>query len=403
MDLNQLYAQLGVLALVVFGYSLIAKRIENSYVSSPIIYVTGGYLLGYFGFLGGNSDTHVLRLLADLTLSLILFSDAANSNKRILKKTASIPARMLLIGLPGAILLGTLFAAVLFSHLSIVEAAILGTMLAATDAALGKAVISDRSVPEPIREGLNVESGLNDGLSVPILLLLIALSSQSGSVTVIEALMLVVEELGIGMAVGLSFAFIGAKLLKYCAMRGWVSEVWLQLTVGALAIASFAVAQTLHGSGYIAAFTGGMLFGQLSQKGTHKLVLSIEGIGELLAMLTWLLFGATVIAAVFDLFTPRIFLYVLLSLTFVRMIPVFLSFIGTKIPSRERVFMGWFGPRGLASVVFCVIIIDAEVANAHFISLVVVCTVFVSLILHGVTAKPFVNWLGKLNKSDLNQ
>lgn len=398
MDLNQLYAQLGVLALGVFGYSLIAKRIESSYISSPIIYVVGGYFLGHFGYLGANSDIHDLRLLADLTLALILFADAANSNKKVLKQTASVPARMLLIGLPGAILLGTLLAAVLFSQLSIIEAAILGTMLAATDAALGKAVISDQSVPEPVREGLNVESGLNDGLCVPILLLLIALTSHGESVTASEAMLLMAEELGIGMAVGLSFSFVGAKLLQYCAVRGWVSEVWLQLTVGALAIASFAVAQTLHGSGYIAAFTGGMLFGHLSQKSTHKLVLSMEGSGELLAMLTWLLFGAVVITAVFDLFTPSILLYVALSLTFVRMIPVFLSFTGTKVSSRERLFMGWFGPRGLASVVFCVIVIDAEVTNAHFISLVVVCTVFVSLILHGVTAKPFASWLGRLNK-----
>lgn len=207
--------------------------------------------------------------------------------------------------------------------------------------------------------------------------------------------MLVAEELGIGLVVGLGFAFIGAKLLTLSAQKEWLSEVWVQLTVATLALASFGVAQTLHGSGYIAAFSGGLLFGHLHEKHTHKLVLTTESIAELFAMLTWILFGAAVVSQVFDLFDGTIILYAAISLTLVRMLPIYLSFLGTDVPNAQRLFMGWFGPRGLASIVFAVIVIEAGLPGGKFIALVVTCTVFMSLVLHGITAKPLANRIGK--------
>lgn len=298
------------------------------------MYVILGLALGShgFGLVGSDAEANDLRLLADITLALILFSDAAHSNLGVLKAKASYPTRMLSLGLPGAILLGFAGAALLFPQLSLIEAGILGTMLAATDAALGKAVITNEKVPAEVREGLNVESGLNDGLCVPILLVLIAMgSSAHAEVSGSHALMLVAEELGIGLVVGLGFAFIGAKLLTLSAQKEWLSEVWVQLTVATLALASFGVAQTLHGSGYIAAFSGGLLFGHLHEKHTHKLVLTTESIAELFAMLTWILFGAAVVSQVFDLFNSTIILYAAISLTLVRMLPIYLSFLGTDV------------------------------------------------------------------------
>lgn len=398
MDLEHIYKVVGILAIIVFFYTLVAKRIENSSISGPIVYVILGLALGShgFGLLGSDAEANDLRLLADITLALILFSDAAHSNLSVLKAKASYPTRMLSLGLPGAILLGFVAAVLLFPQLSIIEAGILGTMLAATDAALGKAVITNQKVPAEVREGLNVESGLNDGLCVPILLLLIAMGSSAHSeVSGSHALLLVAEELGIGLLVGLGFAFVGAKLLTLSAQKEWLSEVWVQLTVATLALSSFGVAQTLHGSGYIAAFSGGLLFGYLHEKHTHKLVLTTESIAELFAMLTWILFGAAVISQVFDLFNTSIILYAIISLTLVRMLPIYLSFAGTEVPTAQRLFMGWFGPRGLASIVFAVIVIEANLPGGRFIALVVTCTVFMSLVLHGITAKPFANRIGK--------
>ena len=244
-----MYIEMAVLALFVFFYSLVAGRIERMAMSGPIIFVLVGFLMGPLGLGWFNDDVsnNDMRVLADLTLALILFIDAANADLSILKKQLRIPSRMLLLGLPGVIALGTVLAALLFNALTLFEAAILGTMLAATDAALGKAVIVNKNVPSKIREGLNFESGMNDGLCVPILLVFIALASGSageGGSTML-ALRLVAQELGIGLAVGVGLASVGAWLMRRCYERGWITEIWKQVTVVGLAIACFTVAQSI--------------------------------------------------------------------------------------------------------------------------------------------------------------
>jgi NhaP-type Na+/H+ or K+/H+ antiporter len=302
---------------------------------------------------------------------------------------------MLLIGLPGAIVLGFGFAVLMFDALSLYEAAILATMLAATDAALGKAVITNPAVPARIREGLNIESGLNDGICVPILLFFIALAVSGKGGHSSSALALLVQELGIGMAVGMGLALFGAVLMRWCSKQGWVTDIWMQVTLVGLAIASFSIAQSLHGSGYIAAFTGGLLFGHIAKEQIHKLVLAAEGLGETLALLTWLLFGAMVIGPAFNLFSWEVVAYALLSLTVIRIVPIFLSLSGSGESISSRLFLGWFGPRGLASVVFAIIVVNAGVPNAKFLTLIVICTVFLSLIAHGISANPLAKWIGK--------
>ena len=399
-----MYAELAILALFVFIYSMVAGRVERSPISGPMVFVTAGFLMGPFGlgWFDGDATSGDLRTLADLTLALILFIDAANADMSILKRQFRIPSRMLLLGLPGAIALGFVFAALIFDRLSLFEAAILGTMLAATDAALGKAVITNQTVPARIREGLNVESGLNDGICVPILLFFIALAvsgSEGGSSE--SALLLVAQELGIGMAVGLSLALVGTYALRWCWKQGWVSEIWKQVTVVGLAIACFATAQSLHGSGYIAAFTGGMLFGFLAKDATHRLVLAGEGTGETLALATWMMFGAIVIGPALPLFSWEVMVYALLSLTVIRMVPIFLALVGTGESVSSRLFLGWFGPRGLASIVFAIIVINAGVPQGRFLALVVICTVFLSLMAHGISAHPLAKWIGRKEKGIL--
>ena len=391
-----MYVELAILALFIFLYSMVAGRIERSIISGPMVFVVAGFLMGPFGFgwLKGDATNSDLRTLADLTLALILFIDAANADMSILRRQFRIPSRMLLLGLPGVIALGFGLAVLMFDGLSLYEAAILATMLAATDAALGKAVISNKAVPARIREGLNVESGLNDGICVPILLFFIALSvgGQHGGDST-SALALLAKELGIGMAVGLGLAFVGTALLRWCWKQGWVTEIWMHVTVVGLAVASFAIAQSLHGSGYIAAFTGGMLFGFLAKDATHKLVLAAEGTGEALALVTWMLFGAVVIGPAFQAFSWEVVVYALLSLTVIRVLPIFLSLAGMGESVSSRLFLGWFGPRGLASIVFAIIVINAEVPGGKLLALVVVCTVLMSLVAHGITAKPLAKWL----------
>jgi len=392
-----MYIELAILALFIFIYSIVAGRVERSVISGPMVFVIAGFAMGPYGlgWFNGDASSENFRMLADLTLALVLFLDAANADLSTLKLQFRIPSRMLLLGLPGAIILGFGFAFWIFDGLSLYEVAILATMLAATDAALGKAVITNKVVPARIREGLNVESGLNDGICVPFVLFFIALAvGGEGGESEASAMALIAEELGIGMAVGLGLALAGAYLLRWCRKLGWVTEIWMQVTVVALAIASFATAQSLHGSGYIAAFTGGLLFGYLARDSTHKLVLAAEGTGETLALVTWSMFGAVVVGPALKLFTWDVVLYSVLSLTIIRMLPIFLSLTGSGESVSSRLFLGWFGPRGLASIVFAIIVINAKVPHADFLALVVVSTVLMSLVAHGLTANPLAKWLG---------
>lgn len=392
-----MYLPLAILASFAFLYSIAAGRIERTPFTGPIIFISFGILVGPLGLAWLNLEVTVtdMRVLADLTLAMILFCDAANADKSVLKHGTGVPMRMLLVGLPGVIALGTLFGWMIFSELGVLEVAILATALAATDAALGKAVVSNTAVPARIREALNLESGLNDGLCVPILLLFIAMAKAgNGEFDVLaEATSFFVSELGIGIAVGLAVTAVGVWLYRRAWKLGWIMKEWRGLPVVMLSLTCFAVAQTLHGSGFIAAFVGGLLFGYLARRSTHDLVLDTEGVGETLGMLTWALVGAVVIPQVIDDFSWQVLVYALLSLTVIRMLPIVLSLTGTGEDLKSKLFLAWFGPRGLASIVFAVIVLDNEVPGAELISVVVACTIVLSAFAHGLTANPLASAL----------
>jgi len=390
-----MYENLAILAIFAFVYSAIAGRMEKTVISGPMIFVAFGLLFGDvgLGLLKMDVTETELRVIADLTLALILFIDAANADLGVLKRRLQIPQRMLAVGLPLIILLGFVAGWLIFDNLALFELAILATMLAATDAALGKAVITNEAVPSRIREGLNAESGLNDGICVPILFVFIALAvgTEAEGSTMGLALKLVAQEIGIGLIIGLGLTFIGVKILKYCYEHGWVTDIWGQIPVVGLSFGSFALAQSLHGSGYIAAFTGGMLFGYLAKQHTHKLVHAAEGVGETLALLTWVVFGAAVVGDLFQYFNWQVILYAVLSLTIVRMLPVYISLTGTGENNHSKLFLGWFGPRGLASIVFAIIVLNENLPGGKVLAITVACTVFLSILAHGLTANPLAS------------
>jgi len=389
------YENLAIIAIFAFLYSAIAGRVERTMISGPMVFIVFGLVMGPVG-LGildlevGNAD---LRILADLTLALILFIDASNADMAMLKRSFQIPQRMLAIGLPLIILSGFGVGVLIFQELGLFELAILATMLAATDAALGKAVVTNKAVPSHIREGLNAESGLNDGICVPILFVFIALAVgtdvQESSIDL--ALKLVAKEIGIGLVVGLGLTALGAWLLDLCWQRGWVTDIWGQLPVVALSVSCFAVAQSLHGSGYIAAFVGGILFGILAKDSRHKLLHAAEGTGETLALVTWVVFGAAVVGQSFAYFSWQVVFYSVLSLTLIRMLPIYLSLAGTGVDSTDKLFLGWFGPRGLASIVFAIIVLNENLPGGYTLAMTVVCTVILSVFAHGLTANPLAN------------
>ena len=400
-----MYENLAILAAFVFLYSVASGRLERTSINGAIVFTAFGLALGPLGLdiLNLSVDKEGVSILAELTLALVLFTDSSNANLGVLKRNFHIPQRLLLIGLPLTILLGFGVGVVLFDGLTLFEIAILATMLAPTDAALGKAVVTDENVPANIRESLNVESGLNDGICVPILLLFLALATggTADGDTSMFALKLVAEAIGIGAAVGVVLTLLGVFLIRQCAARGWITQSWRQLTVVALAVTSFSVAQWLGGSGFIACFVGGLLFGSIAKEHKRKLLLAAEGTGDTLALVTWVVFGAVVVGRSVDALSWEVVLYALLSLTVVRMLPVFLSLSGMNLGSSEKLFMGWFGPRGLASIVFAVMVLNDKLPGGDTIAMTVVCTIVLSIIFHGLSAKLLIAALAaKIRRSD---
>ncbi|RLB51182.1 MAG: sodium:proton antiporter [Deltaproteobacteria bacterium] len=395
-----MYADLTLIAAFTLVYAIVAGRLEKGKLSGPIIFVAFGVLVGPAGLdlLGLVLDGESLKFLAELTLAVVLFADAAGSNLTVLKRILGLPARLLLVGLPLTILLGFGAAMVLFPQLSLLEAGILATMLAPTDAALGKAVVSNEAVPEEVREGLNFESGLNDGICVPILLVLLELAGGHGDESAgALALSFAAEELGVGLTVGLVLALGSAWAIRFARRRDWLSEQWSTVPVVALGILCFAAAQALGGSGFIAAFVGGLALGSFMKNEDRKenLLASAELSGDVLALVTWLCFGAAVVPIALNHVDPATLGYAALSLTIARMLPVFLSLTGMGLGSMTKLFVGWFGPRGLASVVFCVLVVDADLPGGTVLTGVAAWTIIGSVLAHGISASPLANAYAK--------
>jgi NhaP-type Na+/H+ or K+/H+ antiporter len=398
-----MYETLALLGVFVLIYSAVAGAVERSWISGPIIFTLFGLMIGPVGLdlLSLEADREMIKALAEITLAMVLFTDAAGADMGVLKRTSGLPVRLLLIGLPLTILLGFGVGVLLVDSLSLFAIAVLATMLAPTDAALGKAVVTNEAVPDEIRQGLNVESGLNDGICVPVLLMFLALAldkaGDQGPWTL--ALKLVVEEIGIGLAVGLVLTYAAVRLLKFARQKRWLTQTWIQIPVIALALSCFAVAQWLGGSGFIAAFSGGILAGildaHLSREVKEEFLLASEGTGDTLALITWVIFGSAVVGQAVGNFSWVILLYSVLSLTVIRMLPVFLSLTGSGIETEGKLFIGWFGPRGLASIVFAVMVVESGLPDSGPLAMTVVCTIILSIIGHGVTANPWARAYGK--------
>ena len=400
-----MYGNLAILALAAFAYSLVAGRLSRAIVNGPVVYLIFGVLMGPvgFGWLNLNIEREAIGTIAEYTLALVLFLDASNANLTTLRSAARLPMRLLLIGLPLTIVLGIGFGRLLFPELAMLELAILATMLAPTDAALGKGVVTNPAVPDDVREGLNVESGLNDGICVPVLFTFLALVAQShaGSSTQELVTHLVVHEIGIGLAVGLSLSILGAVCLRNSWSRGWFSEAWLGVPMVGLAFGCFALTQYLGGSGFVATFVGGLAFGALVGECKHEIVEASEGTGEAFSLLTWVAFGAAVVLQHSGMVALdwRVVLYAVLSLTVIRMLPVFLSQLGLGTTNDSKLFLGWFGPRGLASIVFLVIVVGNDLPGENTIVATTIATVILSILAHGLTANPLATAFGNRVKA----
>ena len=390
---------LAIIAAFVIAYAVVSRRFARSAVTGPMVFVAFGLVVGpsALDIVELSLDNELVRELAELTLVLVLFSDAARIDFRRLRMNVAVPARLLGIGMPLTIGFGAVAAALLFDELELWGAFLLAAVLAPTDAALGQAVVSNPAVPQRIRQALNVESGLNDGIAAPIVSVGIA-----GAVATVgfDAGTFALEQIGFGLLVGVGVGLIGGVLVDRSARRNWLDPTFQHIAMLACALLAFWLAGVLDGNGFIAAFIGGLVVGNVARDLGEELFHFAEEEGQLLALLTFMVFGGAFVGPRLDDLTWQIALYAVLSLTLVRMLPVALSLLDVRFQPDTLAFIGWFGPRGLASIVFGLLVVETEgLGGGEEIFLIVTWTVLLSVYAYGLTAEPAALWYGRRSEA----
>lgn len=376
---------------LLFLYSLLSGRLERTIVTAPIVFTVAGMLMfpALQGILRAGFTAKAGLHIAEVGLVMLLFTDASRTDLNVLRSIRNLPARLLSTGMLLTILLGAVVARLVFPQLSIWEAGILSAILAPTDAGLGQIIVNSPRVPMRIRQALNVEAGLNDGLSVPFLLFFIAIAAakiEGGSGSLMQ---FIVEQLGFGALVGLAIGLAGGWLLGFARRKEWIAESFQQIGVVALPLLCLLASAMVDASMFIAAFVAGLAVQVgFKEAGKHSVEFAEEW-GQLLNLGVFFLFG---MAAVRDWpqFGVASWLYALLSLTLVRMLPVAIALIGTRLSAASVAFMGWFGPRGLASIVLGLVYLEQEMhlPGEPTIRFAVEATVLLSIFAHGLSAMP---------------
>ena len=395
MDLNSLAVMTGALLL----YSLVSGRLHGTMVTAPMVFIILGLVVGAGGLSVASIDVghSGIHLIAELTLILVLFTDAARIDLGQVRQDHNLPMRMLTVGLPLTIAGGMLVGSLLFPGFSMWEVALLAALLAPTDAALGQSVVSAPAVPVRIRQAINVESGLNDGIALPAVLLLASLASAAGGATGAgEWVRFGLLQVTLGPIGGIVLGYAGARLLDAAIAKGWARESFQGIGILSLALFTYVATELVGGNGFIGAFVGGMVFGNTLRHPCMFLFEFMETEGQLLMLITFLVFGAALLPEGLAHLSAANLLYAVLSLTVIRMLPIAVSLIGSGVSARTQLFLGWFGPRGLASILFVLLILE-DTAIMHRTELleITVLTVALSAIVHGATAAPLAAWYGR--------
>jgi sodium/hydrogen antiporter len=386
---------LAIVALALLGVAAISGRLQGTPITPAMVFVAFGVLVGpkVLDGIDVSSSSATVRALAEATLALVLFCDASRVDLRQLRLEVGLPLRLLGVGLPLTIALGALAAAALFGQLTVEEAVILGVVLAPTDAALGQAVVTEPRVPSRIREGLNVESGLNDGICVPLLFAAVAIADVKSEISEGRSpATLLFEEIGYGVVGGVIGGLAVAAIVVYAGRRDLIDGAWKQVIPGAGAALAYGTASALGGSGFIAAFVAGMTFRLAIGRDPGGINDLSEQVGNVLNGVTFVLFGAILLGPALGELSWSLALYAVLSLTVARMLPVAIAMLGTRARAPTLGFLGWFGPRGLASIVFAVIVLEeSNLPHEHLIVLAIYLTVGLSVFAHGLTAAPLAD------------
>lgn len=385
---------LAIFILLLFLYSLLSRRVEQTVLTAPIVFTVAGMLMfpSLQGILRPGENSKIFLGIAEVGLVMLLFTDASRTDLNVLRNIRNLPVRLLTTGLLLTIVLGAVVARLVFPNLTIWEAGILSAILAPTDAGLGQVIVNSPRVPLRIRQALNVEAGLNDGLSVPFLLFFVALAIAKIADPAMHLPRLILEQLGMGALVGAAIGLAGGWLLDLARRREWMAESFLQIGVVALPLLCLVVSEMVGASMFIAAFVAGLAVQiGFKQAGKHSVEFAEEW-GQLLNLAVFFIFGLAVVNN-WSTFGPAAWLYAVLSLTVVRMLPVAIALIGTHLSTASVIFMGWFGPRGLASIVLGLVYLEREpnLPGDPTVRMAVILTVALSIFAHGLSAVPGIN------------
>jgi sodium/hydrogen antiporter len=385
-----------IFSVAIFIYSLVSHRIEGSIITAPMIFVGIGLLVSPEGldFISLGANNELILIFAEIALVLILFSDAARIDFTSLKGNRSYPSRLLGIGLPLTIFAGAVTAIILFTGLALPEAALIGAILAPTDAGLGQVIVNSPKVPARIRQALNVESGLNDGGAIPFFALFLVLAdAEKENLPASQWLLFAVQQIGLGILVGLVVGLLGGYLVDKAIDKGLMRGKFSWIGFLALAIISFVAADAVGGSGFIAAFVGGFATTLTGKHVSESIIEFTATGGEIFSLAVFFIFGV-IAASLLPGITLVIIIYAVLSLTLIRMLPVAISLVKTRLRPESVLFIGWFGPRGLASIVLLLITLnDAPgIPGLQTIAVVVSTTILISVFAHGLSANPLINW-----------
>ena len=378
--------EITLIAVAIVGFALVSARVSRFALTMPMVFVTLGALADATGIVHIDLDAEGVALLGEVTLAVILFGDAVRIDVMALKRELGLPARLLTLGLPLSIGFGAMAVFWLIPGISWWEAALVAAVLAPTDAALGQAVVEDETVPLRVRQALNVESGLNDGMVVPAVLLFVALATGEGETGLDFWGPFVLRQIGLGLVIGVAAGAIGGRLIARSRAAGAIEGIYAQLATLAVAAVAFAGALAAGANGFIAAFVAGLAFGEAAGDEAEHLDEYTEDTGRLLAVVAFFLFGNLFVLDALSATTVAIMVCAVAALTLGRIVPVALSMVGMGASWPTTLFVGWFGPRGLASILFGLLLIEEDLAAAEQLFAIIAWTVAASVFLHGATA-----------------
>ena len=384
-----------LIAAALFAWALVSARLQQAYLTAPIVFTAVGAAMAWSGLVDAASPPAGLTPMVEVTLVWVLFSDAARLPLQQLRRDLGRYARLLGVGLPLTIVSGWVLAAWFFPQLGLWLALLVGAALAPTDAALGVPVVTNPAVPSRIRQLITVESGLNDGIATPVVMVAIAGAAATAGLESAAAPGSAAVELLIGAAIGAAAGAAGGWLLQLARRHGTAVEDFAGIGVLALSLLAYTAALAVGGNGFVAAFCGGLAFGTCAGQRVPAELVFVEQMGGLVSLLVWLAFGAIAVPTMLAHFVPLTIVYAVLSLTVVRMLPVALASMGAGLNRDTILFVGWFGPRGLASLVFALLALETLGPVSNEAVAVITATVLLSVLAHGFSAAPLAARYGR--------